>query len=158
MSKESYVRGFCKAAEAAGVDPKALVKYAQNGGGWFRDGPTVQRGWYEDGVAAAKKNPESVYRQIPGRKKNPFSESSPFFGLVQNGLDQQALRNHIDNNFLERPSFWRGFAGVKMPETFLEKELFRRNVDMWRRRAQSALGRARTAMLEEPSLSYKKSK
>ena len=29
MSKESYERGFCKAAEAAGVDPVALAKYAQ---------------------------------------------------------------------------------------------------------------------------------
>jgi hypothetical protein len=28
MSKESYARGFCKAAEAAGVDPVALAKYA----------------------------------------------------------------------------------------------------------------------------------
>ena len=36
MSKESYARGFCKAAEAAGVDPVALAKYAQSivfGGG-----------------------------------------------------------------------------------------------------------------------------
>lgn len=31
MSKESYARGFCKAAEAAGVDPVALAKYAQSG-------------------------------------------------------------------------------------------------------------------------------
>ena len=30
MSKESYIRGFCKAAEAKGVDPKALAKYAAN--------------------------------------------------------------------------------------------------------------------------------
>ena len=29
MSKESYVRGFCKAAEAAGIDPHALAKFAQ---------------------------------------------------------------------------------------------------------------------------------
>ena len=28
MSKESYARGFCKAAEAAGVDPRALAKFA----------------------------------------------------------------------------------------------------------------------------------
>lgn len=28
MSRESYARGFCKAAEAAGVDPMALAKYA----------------------------------------------------------------------------------------------------------------------------------
>ena len=28
MSKESYARGFCKAAAAAGVDPVALAKYA----------------------------------------------------------------------------------------------------------------------------------
>ena len=30
MSRESYARGFCKAAEAAGVDPQALAKYATN--------------------------------------------------------------------------------------------------------------------------------
>ena len=30
MSKESYIRGFCKAAEAAGVDPVALAKFAQD--------------------------------------------------------------------------------------------------------------------------------
>ena len=29
MSRESYIRGFCKAAEAAGVDPVELAKYAQ---------------------------------------------------------------------------------------------------------------------------------
>lgn len=29
MSKESYVRGFCKAAEAHGIDPVALAKFAQ---------------------------------------------------------------------------------------------------------------------------------
>lgn len=29
MSRESYARGFCKAAAAAGVDPVALAKYAQ---------------------------------------------------------------------------------------------------------------------------------
>ena len=29
MSKGSYIRGFCKAAEAVGVDPKALAKFAQ---------------------------------------------------------------------------------------------------------------------------------
>ena len=29
MGKESYVRGFCKVAEAHGVDPVALAKYAQ---------------------------------------------------------------------------------------------------------------------------------
>ena len=29
MSKESYIRGFCKSAEAHGVDPKALAKFAQ---------------------------------------------------------------------------------------------------------------------------------
>ena len=28
MSKESYIRGFCKAAEAHGVDRQALAKLA----------------------------------------------------------------------------------------------------------------------------------
>ena len=31
MSKESYARGFCKAAAAAGVDPEKLVKMAWGG-------------------------------------------------------------------------------------------------------------------------------
>lgn len=31
MSKESYARGFCKAAQAYGVDPVDLIKYAQSG-------------------------------------------------------------------------------------------------------------------------------
>lgn len=30
MSKESYARGFCKAAAAAGVDPVALAKFAED--------------------------------------------------------------------------------------------------------------------------------
>ena len=30
MSRESYIRGFCKAAEAAGVDPRALAKFTKS--------------------------------------------------------------------------------------------------------------------------------
>ena len=131
MSKESYARGFIKAAEAAGFNPVSLIKYAQNGGAWFSDGPTVQRGWYDDGVAASKSNPESVYRQIPGRVKLPTLGSSEH--PLQSMLDQYALDYHINNNYLDRPSFWRGFAGVKMPETQEEKNKFTKSVDMWRR-------------------------
>lgn len=51
MSKESYARGFCKAAEAHGVDPTQLAKYAQfaiprdNG---QRPGPTRETAEYRD--------------------------------------------------------------------------------------------------------------
>ena len=45
MSKESYVRGFCKAAEAAGVDPSVLLKYAQG---------KVTGGRAPDGTASAE--------------------------------------------------------------------------------------------------------
>jgi hypothetical protein len=31
MSKETYMRGFCKAAEAKGVNPELLLKYAGDG-------------------------------------------------------------------------------------------------------------------------------
>lgn len=144
MSKESYVRGFCKAAEAAGVDPVSLIKYAQNGGAWFRDGPTVQRSWYDEGVAASKNNPESVYRQIPGRIKLPTL--GPVDNPLQKNLDQQALNNHINNNFLDRPSFWRGFAGVKMPETQDEKNKFTKSVNMWKSRGANSLDDARDSM------------
>jgi len=45
MSKESYIRGFCKAAEAAGVDPVFLAKFAQTPpikGPLETPGPTVR--------------------------------------------------------------------------------------------------------------------
>jgi len=132
MSKESYARGFCKTAEAHGVDPTALAKYAQNGGAWFKDGPTIQRGWYDDGVAASKSNPESVYDQIPGRVKLP---NFP----LQKMLDRHAVDYHINNHFLDRPSFWHGFAGVKMPETQEEKNRFTKSVDFWRNQALKTL-------------------
>ena len=45
MSKESYARGFCKVAEAAGVDPSVLLKYAQE---------KVTGGRAPDGTASAK--------------------------------------------------------------------------------------------------------
>ena len=34
MSKESYIRGFCKAAEAHGINPDSILKVAQ----WISDG------------------------------------------------------------------------------------------------------------------------
>lgn len=45
MSKESFARGFCKVAEAHGVDPQALAKFAQTPpikGPLETPGPTVR--------------------------------------------------------------------------------------------------------------------
>lgn len=53
MSKESYARGFCKAAAAAGVDPVALAKYAQQ--------------YKTEGYA-----PEMVEYPVSGRINIPF--------------------------------------------------------------------------------------
>lgn len=53
MSKESYVKGFCKAAEAAGVDPHALAKYAQSVIGNVQP-PEVHKGLGNIGKAAIR--------------------------------------------------------------------------------------------------------
>ena len=58
MSKESYARGFCKAAEAAGVDPEVLAKFAQTNAidSKERPGPTLRNYWL--GIAdRMKRNP-----------------------------------------------------------------------------------------------------
>ena len=52
MSKESYARGFCKAAEAAGVDPNVLFKFAQE----FKT-----NGWAPQVVTSIGKNRAPAY-------------------------------------------------------------------------------------------------
>lgn len=52
MSKESYARGFCKVAAAAGVDPKVLFKFAQE----FKTD-----GWAPQVVTSIGKNRAPVY-------------------------------------------------------------------------------------------------
>ena len=68
MSKESYARGFCKAAEAAGIDPVHLAKYAQ---------------WY---------NPFSLFRT----KTNPATQTpatqTPAKGYIES-LEGNKRRN-----------------------------------------------------------------
>lgn len=57
MSKESYARGFCKAAEAAGVDPVVLAKFAQQGYFGIKDGPSVLNAELQKGFERAKSMP-----------------------------------------------------------------------------------------------------
>ena len=56
MSKESYARGFCKAAAAAGVDPVALAKYAAPKRG--RRPPTVFERYVDEVYPVPKAVPE----------------------------------------------------------------------------------------------------
>lgn len=58
MSKQSYIRGFCKAAEANGVDPQALAKFAA--GEFAGAVPTP------GAVVVGKDNIPKVYPDIPG--------------------------------------------------------------------------------------------
>jgi len=75
MSKGSYIRGFCKAASAAGVDPRALAKYAA-GEAPASDIPYADEKMWKEHSDYAKhgvpmlldplmKNPE-VKKQLPG--------------------------------------------------------------------------------------------
>lgn len=68
MSKESYIRGFCKAAEAKGVDPKALAdfmtKSAQNG--IVREGPTTARAKFDEGFSKAMESGDVATRAFGG--------------------------------------------------------------------------------------------
>ena len=57
MSKQSYIRGFCKAAEAYGVDPQALAKFAA---GEFAGAVPTQ-----GAVVVGKNNIPKVYPDHP---------------------------------------------------------------------------------------------
>lgn len=58
MSKESYARGFVKAAAAAGVDPTELAKFAQSI--VFGGGPTPGGGDFIKSVAAGKQGVKNI--------------------------------------------------------------------------------------------------
>ena len=72
MSKESYIRGFCKAADASGVDPVALAKYAQsivNGGGpvaSFINGPknVVSNDFAQKIISPVESTPKRIGKAI----------------------------------------------------------------------------------------------
>ena len=85
MSRESYARGFCKAAEAAGVDPKALAKFAQ-------------AKYYETGGRAPEGTPAAGSGRIPMLyvSGKVSSGNHPWNLWYQTQLDSpqiQALRN-----------------------------------------------------------------
>ena len=69
MSRESYARGFVKAAQAHGVDPVGLAKYAQKGP--LKPGP-----WVKDVVLppADRTGTDSI---LPWRNNKVLSEKSP---------------------------------------------------------------------------------
>ena len=78
MSKESYARGFCKAAEAAGVDPVALAKFAQsivNGGA---QAPLF--GLWNS--SKARKSEENKRREYPTGGRAPEGTPSAKSGII----------------------------------------------------------------------------
>lgn len=69
MSKESYARGFCKAAEAAGVDPVALAKFAstvKGPNGELYQVPHGDIGWL------GSTNPVHIVNKEVGRTDRPY--------------------------------------------------------------------------------------
>lgn len=90
MSKESYIRGFCKAAEAAGVDPKELAKFAapsydkewaesmkrlQEYGDWFDKQPPAKISIPHE-LAHATNAVKRVAFPVPDATKNVIPPSS----------------------------------------------------------------------------------
>ena len=74
MSKESYARGFCKAAEEHGVDPVELAKYAQIG--INRYGPTVDNARLYDTFRSLGLKANSPY-STPSEPNKPSLLSKP---------------------------------------------------------------------------------
>lgn len=97
MSKESYARGFCKAAAAAGVDPVALAKYAQDyegaGIGSLADnfGELVREA-FADGTKHKDPSRLQYYREKPH-----FAAYSTM--LAKNNPVGQSLLDLTDQNF-----------------------------------------------------------
>ena len=69
MSKESYARGFCKAAAAAGVDPVALAKYAQSTTVRPPAKPNANDKYPGSGWDLMAEHPESAYLDDPKNRK-----------------------------------------------------------------------------------------
>ena len=59
MSKESYIRGFCKAAESHGVNPVQLAKYAASNNSSAASGPKYKTEGYTPKFSDAR-NPINI--------------------------------------------------------------------------------------------------
>jgi hypothetical protein len=82
MSKESYARGFCKVAEAAGVDPVALAKFAQVPpikGKRETIGPTVRNAEHQQMLDNLDKNVLAWQKANPPAKA--FAQHATGFSL-----------------------------------------------------------------------------
>ena len=88
MSKESYARGFCKAAEAAGIDPKALAKFAQSGPagtGPLKGNAARQavQGLYDNGYLTLQETPwttrikEMLLSKLPFKAYGQYAANDP---------------------------------------------------------------------------------
>ena len=69
MSKESYARGFCKAAEAAGFNPVSLAKYAQSTTVRPPEKPKANDKYPGTGWDLMAEHPESAYLDNPKNRK-----------------------------------------------------------------------------------------
>jgi len=117
MSKESYARGFCKAAEAHGVDPTALAKYAQLG--IFRNGPTIGNAAFERGFQKAQTaTPEEMRKQFGKMPKN-ITGSVMMAPQVADYLNKQYSEN-IKNNAFNLSSPYN-VMGTYIPRFSLKK-------------------------------------
>lgn len=102
MSKESYIRGFCKAAEAAGVDPQALAKCAA---GWLDRLSSMfsksTAGKTTDNSAISKKN-FNTGGWAPEGTPGPESGRIPFIPvntLVPDKSSRGKVSTYIADNF-----------------------------------------------------------
>lgn len=115
MSKESYARGFCKAAAAAGVDPHALAKYAQwyNPLSWFGGDKgkqqsakvTEKRPSYIDALWGNRRRAQTFDHEydywhpgsLPKKIEDALGENRPLSKYEQEELDVRR-RNLAENN------------------------------------------------------------
>ena len=148
MSKESYTRGFCKAAAAAGVDPVALAKYAQEAikkeqtsdydlekNRWMRfadnakrtpTSPTVQ-----DIMNLSAINQNALERFARGYnlrdyltqmyKANPEATTS-LMTMVNDKLDTGKLDSVLSKSLPGLAGFWRPLASNPNSQLYTKKE------------------------------------
>lgn len=85
MSKESYARGFVKAAAAAGVDPTALAKFAQVlkdndvGIGSYKVNNNHDNGSYVGKLVSRDPKPYAVVPYIGSGREDPEKPVSPVY-------------------------------------------------------------------------------
>ena len=104
MSKESYMRGFCKAAAAAGVDPVKLAKYANTNNVSVASQPKYKTdGWAPPVVASLGTSVAPMYGYDDSWTQSPDNGKKDVLTLDERAAPIESLEDLVSARMLLEP-------------------------------------------------------